>query len=661
MSSESESPASYPLLASLRAPDEVKRMDGENLRALAAEIRAFIIDSVTRTGGHLGAGLGVVELTLALFAEFEFNDRDKLVWDVGHQCYPHKLLTGRAGQFESLRQWGGLSGFPDPQESPYDTVKTGHGGTSISTAMGFALAWRDDPEKGDCKAVAVIGDGSLQEGNAYEALNHGGTFKDLNLVVVLNDNNMSISPSVGAMSGYLSRVRSSTWLNDRLREIEQVIKGIPRIGDGVDDVLHRWYHSLQGIIPQHQLGIIFEELGFFYYGPIDGHDIDALRQAFQATRWMRRPVLIHAVTRKGRGYKDDVPEITCYHAAPPSKVVAAAPATEYPAQGGPSFTSVFADQVIAMAERDPRVVVLTAAMLEGTGLVKVQQRFPDRCLDVGMAEQHAIALAAGLALAGCRPICAIYSTFLQRGYDQIFQEVALQRAPVLFCLDRGGLVGSDGATHNGVFDIAYLRCLPNFTLMAPRDTGELVQMMELGGACGGPVAIRFPRGAGALPEAQLPHLPFQVGEAEHVAEGDDGCLLAYGPMTYVALEVRRRILESRGRTLSVVNARFAKPLDERLILAELVRQPVVFTLEDHVVAGGFGAAIAELALTRWRGQVDANRLELLGLPDRFIDHGERAQQLAGAELDVDAVTERVRRRLDQLAPPRHRIRLAKGK
>ena len=426
-------------------------------------------------------------------------------------------------------------------------------------------------------------------------------------------------------------------------------------------MLHRWYHSLQGIIPQHTLGIIFEELGFFYYGPIDGHDLDALRDAFRATRWMRRPVLIHVVTQKGRGYKDDVPETTCYHAAPPSKVVTAAAAKEHPEQGGPSFTAAFADHVIAMAERDPRVIVLTAAMLEGTGLVKVQQRFPDRCLDVGMAEQHAVSLAAGLALAGHRPICALYSTFLQRAYDQVFQEVALQRAPVLFCLDRGGLVGSDGATHNGVFDIAYLRCLPNFTLMAPRDTGELAQMMDLAGACDGPVAIRFPRGAGARPEAQLAHRLFAVGEAERVADGEDGCLLAYGPMTYVALEVRRRILESSGRTLAVVNARFAKPLDERLIIAELMRQPVVFTLEDHAVAGGFGAAVAELALTQGRGQIDANRLELLGLPDRFIDHGERAQQLAEGGLDADALTERVRQRLEPLAPARRPVRLAKRK
>jgi 1-deoxy-D-xylulose-5-phosphate synthase len=648
----------HPLIAGLLSPHDVKHLGTDDLRALAAELRAFIIDSVTRTGGHLGAGLGVVELTLALFAEFEFNDHDKLVWDVGHQCYPHKVLTGRAERFESLRQWGGMSGFPDPKESDFDTVKTGHGGTSISTAMGFALAWRGHEEDGDRKAVAVIGDGSLQEGNAYEALNHGGTFKDLNLVVVLNDNNMSISPSVGAMSAYLSRVRSTTWLNDRLAMIQRAIRRIPRIGGEVEDVLHRWYHSLQGIIPQHALGIIFEELGFFYYGPIDGHDVDLLRQAFRDTRWMRRPVLIHVVTRKGRGYKDDEPETTCYHAAPPSKLVTASAATEYPEQGGPSFTAAFADHVIAMAERDERVFVLTAAMLEGTGLVKVQQRFPDRCLDVGMAEQHAVGLASGLALAGYRPICAIYSTFLQRAYDQVFQEVALQRARVLFCLDRAGVVGADGATHNGAFDIAYLRCLPSFTLMAPRDTGELVRMMDLAASCDGPVAIRFPRGAGVKPEAQVAHRNFGVGEAEQLAEGEDGCLLAYGPMAYTALEVRRRILQAHGRTLAVVNARFAKPLDESLILHEVSRQPVVFTLEDHVVAGGFGAAVAELVLSRGSATVDAGCIEIIGLPDRFIDHGERTQQLAEAALDADSLTQRIAKRLENLAPRPRPVHLA---
>jgi len=654
MTTAADSP--YPLLDALGTPEDVKDMDNDGLRALAAEIRAFIIESVTATGGHLGAGLGVVELTLALFAEYQFNQHDKLVWDVGHQCYPHKILTGRRERFPSLRQWQGLSGFPDPNESPYDTVKTGHGGTSISTAMGYALAWRGRQPDAGRKAVAVIGDGSLQEGNAFEALNHGGSYKDLELVVVLNDNNMSISPSVGALSAYLSRVRSSTWLNARLRTIQSAIRRIPRIGDEVEDVLQRWYHSLQGIIPQHALGVIFEELGFFYYGPIDGHDIDALRHAFRATHWMRRPVLIHAVTRKGRGYKDDVPEATCYHAASGSKVPSGAAVAEYPEQGGPSFTAAFADQAIAMAERDPRVVVITAAMLEGTGLVKFQQRLPERCLDVGMAEQHGVGLAAGLALAGFKPICAIYSTFLQRAYDQLFQEIALQRAPVVFCLDRGGMVGSDGATHNGVFDIAYLRCLPNFVLMSPRDTGELAQMMELGATCDGPTAIRFPRGSGAKPDAQLEHRPFAVGQAERVAEGDDGCVLAYGPLVYAALEVRRRVRAASGRSLAVVNARFAKPLDERLIAAEVARQPVVFTLEDHVAAGGFGSAVLEFVRSRG-AELDANRLELLALPDRFIDHGQRTEQLTDAGLDLDQLSERIAARV-VVAQPIASVRLA---
>ncbi len=642
----------YPLLAAIQSPDQLRGMDTPLLYSIADEVRAFIIDSVTRTGGHLGAGLGVVELTLALFAEYRFNEQDKLIWDVGHQCYPHKLLTGRREGFASLRQWDGMSGFPDPAESPYDTVKTGHGGTSISTAMGYALAWRGRPEDAERKAVGVIGDGSLQEGNAYEALNHGGTYRDMNLVVVLNDNNMGIGPTVGAMSKYLSRVRSSTWLNDRLHAVQRGIKQIPGIGDHVEDVLQRWYHSFQGVIPQHALGIIFEELGFFYYGPIDGHDIDALREAFRATQWMRRPVLIHAVTKKGRGYRDDVPEDTCYHAAPGTEKHSS-PLIEYPDQGGPSFTAAFADKAIELAERDDRVVVITAAMLEGTGLKKFQKLFPERCLDVGMAEQHAVSLAAGLALAGQRPICAIYSTFLQRAYDQLFQEVALQGAPVMFCLDRGGVVGNDGATHNGVFDIAYLRCLPNFVLMAPRDTTELARCMDLSLDCDGPTAIRFPRGSGPLPDRCLPSRPFPVGRGERVADGTDGCILAYGPMVYTALEVRRRIAEQLGRELTVVDARFVKPLDEELIGEEIQRQPVVFTLEDHVLAGGFGSAVAEYVLGAHRQR--AGRLHPLALPDRFIDHGARAEQLGSAGLDVESLVRTVAARLETVDTP---VRLA---
>ena len=599
-----EEPA--PLLPQIDSPARLKRLGNHDLARLAAEMRRFLVDSVGRTGGHLGAGLGVVELTLALHAEFEFNDRDKIVWDVGHQAYPHKLLTGRQSGFETLRRWEGMSGFPDPAESPYDTVKTGHGGTSISTAMGFALSWERRNAELRRHAVAVIGDGSLQEGSAYEALNHAGSFERLPLIVVLNDNGISISPSVGALDKALAPLRS---------------------GGTADDA--------------EQVRLFFEELGFSYFGPLDGHNIERLRLAFQTLRHWPRPAFVHVVTRKGRGYRDDVPERTGYHAVS-GAAAAVDVGPEYPEQGGPSFSKMFAEHAEEMVLRDPRVHVITAAMLEGTGLVDLHERHPDRCHDAGMAEQHAVGLAAGMALAGERPICAIYSTFLQRAYDQVFQEVALQKAKVLFCMDRGGLVGSDGATHNGVFDLAYLRCLPNFMLMAPRDGGELVQMMDLADAWDGPVGIRFPRGSGAAPDRQLPHRPFELGQAEEVADGDAGVILAYGTMTYVALEVRRRIAAETGRQIAVVNARFAKPLDEELIGAHWRQQPFVVTLEDHAIAGGFGAAVAELGASGRIGRVDASRLRILGIPDRFIDHGERIQQLASVGLDTTSVARSVR-------------------
>jgi 1-deoxy-D-xylulose-5-phosphate synthase len=594
-----------PLLPQIDSPAQIRRLDAADMERLAAEMRSFLIDSVGRTGGHLGAGLGVVELTLALHAEFDFNEHDKLVWDVGHQAYPHKLLTGRRDGFASLRQWGGMSGFPDPAESPYDTVKTGHGGTSISTAMGFALTWALRHEDSRRHAIAVIGDGSLQEGSAYEALNHAGSYARLPLIVVLNDNGISISPSVGALEKALAPLRNGGTEEDAI---------------GVR--------------------AFFEELGFSYFGPLDGHDIERLRLTLRTLRHWPRPAFVHVVTRKGKGYRDDVPERTGYHAMGGSGAKAPV-ALEYPEQGGPTFSKVFADHVEVMAERDPRVHVITAAMLEGTGLVGFHERHPDRCHDAGMAEQHAVGLAAGMALAGDKPVCAIYSTFLQRAYDQVFQEVSLQNAKVLFCMDRGGLVGSDGATHNGVYDISYLRCLPNFALLAPRDGGELLQMMDMADSWDGPVAIRFPRGAGAAPDRQLPHQPFRFGEAEQVADGDAGALFAYGTMTYVALEVRRRVEENTGRRLAVVNARFAKPLDESLLGAHWRDQPFVFTLEDHAIAGGFGAAVAELGATGRVGHVDAARLTMFGIPDRFVDHGERPEQLASIGLDADAITARV--------------------
>lgn len=593
--------ASTRLLPSIAGPADVRRLSGDDLARLAVEMRQFLIEAVSKTGGHLGAGLGVVELTLALHCEFQFNEIDKLVWDVGHQVYPHKLITGRADEFSGLRQWQGLSGFPDPAESPFDTVKTGHGGTSISTAMGFALSWlhRGGRER---RAVAVIGDGAFQEGNVFEALNHAGSYPELPLIVVLNDNGVGIGPNVGALDRVLATLRTQP----SARDVE----------------------AARGL---------FDRFGFAYVGPLDGHDTDALRRSFRAVRVGARPTFVHVVTKKGKGYRDAVPERTGYHALSghgPSPDLA----KEYPEQGGPNFSKVFADHAAAMVQRDARVHVITAAMLEGTGLVGLHAVRPDRCHDAGMAEQHAVALAAGMALNGDRPICAIYSTFLQRAYDQVFQEVALQRAKVLFCMDRGGVVGNDGATHNGVFDIAFLRCLPHFALLAPRDGGELVQMMDVAESWDGPVAIRFPRGAGAAPDRQIPHRDFRIGEAEELADGDAGLLLAYGTMAYVALEVRRQIEARTGRRLAVVNARSAKPLDEALIGAHWRAQPFVVTFEDHAVQGGFGAAVAESIASGRMGPPDTGRLHILGLPDRFIDHGERIEQLASAGLDAGRIT-----------------------
>jgi len=568
------------------------------LRDCAGRVREFLLETIPVVGGHLGAGLGVVELTVALHSVFDFAERDTLVWDVGHQCYPHKVLTGRASSFDSLRRSGGLSGFPDPAESEYDTVKTGHGGTSISTAFGFAVrnarrGWNTR------RAVAVIGDGALQEGNAFEALNHAGTFERLGLIVVLNDNGMAISRSVGAMGRAFARP--------------------PLVGR------------------RHAAADLADLFGFAYVGPVDGHDIDALRAALRRARFHRAPVLVHAITEKGRGAAGAEADRTRVHAVAGRRAVVS-DAAEYPLQDGPTFTAAFGETACAIAAADERVVAVTAAMTDGTGLGEFASRFPERFFDVGMAEQHAVALAASMALAGLRPLCCIYSTFLQRAFDQLFQEVALQNAPVIFCVDRAGLVGNDGATHNGVFDIAFTRCLPNFTVLAPRDTGDLARMIaQAVTSATGPVLIRYPRGQSRRVEARVSSRGgLGLDRGEVLIDGDDGCILSIGPMAYTALEARRHAQRTMGKHLAVVDARSAKPLDFDLIAAQLRRQPVVFTVEDHVQAGGFGSAVSELAATMTTGRVAP--IIPLALPDRFIDHGERAQQLRAAGLDVAGVT-----------------------
>lgn len=592
----------------------LRNLDTEALQQTASRVRNFLLDTIPTVGGHLGAGLGVVELTVALHSVFDFSGPDTLVWDVGHQCYPHKVLTGRAGRFDSLRQLGGLSGFPDPCESHYDTVKTGHGGTSISTAQGFALrnlqqGWHAR------RSVAVIGDGSLQEGNAFEALNHAGTFRQLGLIVVLNDNGMAIDRSVGALHRAFARPR------------------------------------LVGTVPPGQL--LAELLGFHYLGPVDGHDIGDLCTALRRARFQKRPVWIHVITQKGFGAPNAESDATRIHAVSGSRRRNSV-AIEYPMQDGPTFTAAAGDTACRLADTDDRVIAVTAAMREGTGLSEFARRYPDRFYDVGMAEQHAVALSAGMALAGMRPLCFIYSTFLQRAFDQLFQEVALQNAPVLFCADRAGLIGNDGATHNGVFDLAYARCLPNFTVLAPRDARELQRMMvDAQTTLHGPVLIRYPRGSSRRPAGCVKSAGgLSIHESEVLIDGEDGCLLAVGPLAYTALEVRRHIRRTTGARLTVIDARSVKPLHRDVIVDQLRRQPIVFTLEDHVRVGGFGASVCELAV---ESALASSCVIQMAVPDRFIDHGERADQLRICGLDLDSVCSEVERALAEVRSiARHR-------
>lgn len=629
------------LLDCLRGPEDLKLLDPAKLPLLADDIREYIKTFTQTTGGHIGSGLGVVELTVALHYLFEFKQNDHLIFDVGHQCYPHKILTNRRDEMYSIRQAGGLSGFPDPKESPFDRVKTGHGGTSLTTAVGMALGMRNAGLDGDRKVVAVIGDAGLQEGVALEALNHAGQFEDLPLIVVLNDNEHGIGPAVGALRHYFSKVRSGTIYRHAKGNVKRMIRVMeqrtPSVGRVAHDVLGSLKWGVHGLLPTIYPGAIFESLGYFYYGPIDGHHMPTLLEALEDCKSFRRPVVLHCITTKGKGFSYKRDRLG-YHAGKPSSKITEHLPAEFSCQNGPSYSDVFVNEAMAMAEEDDKVVSITAAMLEGTGLVKFRENFPERCYDVGMAEQHAVGLAQGLALVGQKPICAIYSTFMQRAYDQLFQEIALIKTPVLFCLDRAGLVGPDGATHNGVFDIGYCRMFPNMVVMAPRDGSELRAMMRLGLDHAGPVAIRFPRCKTPAPEAELQAEPFCIGESELLREGSDGCLLAYGAMVYPALDVAETFAKRHGLQLAVVNARFAKPIDETMLKQQINNQPWVFTLEDHVRATGFGAAVLEHANTL---QLDTTKLQIFAIEDTWVDHGQRIEALTMAKLDVLSVVERL--------------------
>jgi 1-deoxy-D-xylulose-5-phosphate synthase len=608
-----------PLLQAIDFPADLRALAPEQLPQLAEELRDFLLDSVSQSGGHLAAGLGTVELTIALHYVFD-TPNDPLVWDVGHQAYPHKILTGRRDRLPTIRKKGGLSAFPHRDESPYDSFGVGHSSTSISAALGMASAAKLDGR--DIQAVAIIGDGGITGGMAFEALNHAGTL-DANLLVVLNDNEMSISPNVGALNNYLAKILSGKFYSTMREGSKQLLSMVP----GVWELARRTEEHVKGMVAP---GTLFEELGFNYIGPIDGHDLDTLVTTLRNLKEMKGPRFLHVVTKKGKGYAPAENDPVAYHGVgvfDPSQdsLPKAKP-------GSPTYTEIFGQWLCDMAEQDPRLLGITPAMREGSGLVAFSERFPERYFDVGIAEQHAVTLAAGQACEGHHPVVAIYSTFLQRAYDQLIHDVALQNLPVLFAIDRAGLVGPDGATHAGSFDFSYLRCIPNMIVMAPADENECRQMLYTGFAYQGPAAVRYPRskGPGVKADAAMSALP--IGKAEIKREGKRVALLAFGCMVSPALAVGEAL------DATVVNMRFIKPLDEALILQLADSCEALVTVEENVIAGGAGSAVLECLFRNRR----CKPVLTLGLPDDFIEQGTREELLADCGMDAAGMERSVR-------------------
>ncbi|MGE3171253.1 MAG: 1-deoxy-D-xylulose-5-phosphate synthase [Planctomycetota bacterium] len=638
-----EQPSQTPLLDRIDSPDDLKMLARHELPALADELRHAIMDTVAVTGGHLGSGMGVVELTVALHYLFDFKD-DRLVWDVGHQCYPHKLLTERKARFHTLRQKGGLSGFSNRHESPYDAYLMGHAGTATSAALGIAMG---DRLQGRARhSVAVVGDAAMGCGVAFEALNHAGSLDKDRLLVILNDNRWSIAKTVGALSRYLNRVRSGPLYNRAKDAMHQAIQSIPLVGKDLDARLIEAGEMLKSmVVPGH----IFEELGFRYFGPIDGHDLDQLVDTLTNVKQLDGVVLVHVKTEKGKGVPGSENRYDRAHAAKPQakkkpEKVPVEPAVLQPVvpvtRPGRTWTDWFGEAMQQLAARDPKVVAITAAMPDGTGLMEYREQFPDRFVDAGIAEQHAVALASGLATAGMRPVAAIYSTFLQRGYDQVFQEVVLQQVPVVFAMDRAGLVGEDGATHNGLYDIAFLRCMPGMVLMAPKDGQELHEMLAFALSLPCASGLRYPRGnapgQGELIGWHGRRQPIELGRMEVLREGGDGAILAYGHMVQTALEAAA-LLAKHGLDIEVVNARFCKPLDTAGVLALANRHDRVVTLEDHSIRGGFGSAVLECLAEH--GPVRA-QVQVMGVPDEILEHMSRSQVLDQCGLSAEHVVQR---------------------
>jgi 1-deoxy-D-xylulose-5-phosphate synthase len=632
-------PASpYPLLDSLAAPQQIRHFSPAQLAQLAAEVRSFLITSVSETGGHFSSNLGTVELTVALFHHFDFL-KDRIVWDVGHQAYPHKILTGRKDRFPTLRQHHGLSGFLKRDESPYDHFGAGHASTSISAALGMAKA--RDLQNQEHACIAVIGDGSMTAGMAFEALNQAGYLETKNFLVILNDNDMSINPNVGSLQGYLNQIMSGQYYQRWRDRIENAIKAIPleSVSKGVAKAAKWSEESFKRLmIP----GLLFEDLGFRYMGPVNGHDVAATCKALLAAKEKMKdgPVILHVQTKKGYGYEPAVQDPLKWHGvtafdAESGEIIKVVQDPNHPAP--PSYTSVFGKALVELARRDEKIVGITAAMLDGTGMNLLKQAFPDRCFDVGIAEQHAVTFAAGLAAQGMRPVAAIYSTFLQRGFDQVAHDVCIQDLPVTFALDRAGIVGADGPTHHGLYDLAYLRCLPNIILMAPKDENELRSMLMTALYCGHPAALRYPRGNGLGVTLEEPISALPLGKGELLQEGDDLLLFALGVMVAPAQKLALA-LAAEGVSCTVINARFIKPLDQELLHHWARHCRGVVALEEGCSPGGFSGAVAE-------SLADAGiRVPLLRLavPDHLVHHGDPKRLLEEEGLGPLSLAGRIR-------------------
>lgn len=620
------------ILNTINSPRDLKKLSLPEMTQLANEIRQLLVKSVAKCGGHLASNLGVVELSLALHMVFD-SPEDKIIWDVGHQAYVHKILTGRREQMSTLRQYGGISGFPKVEESEHDAFNTGHSSTSISAALGMALA--RDLQGQSNSVVAVIGDGALTAGMAFEALNHAGQ-EDSDLIVVLNDNEMSISKNVGAMSAYLNRLRTDPSYSRTKEEIESVLNRIPGIGPNLARAAGKFKDTVKYLMVP---GIIFEELGFTYIGPVNGHDLAELKAVLSNIKKMKGPILLHTITQKGKGYEPAFQKPDIFHGVGPFDVDTGTQLKK----SLKTYTEIFGDFMLNRAQRDNKLVAITAAMTSGTGLFEFSRHFPERFFDVGICEQHAVTLAAGMASSGLRPVVAVYSTFLQRAYDQIVHDVALQKLPVIFAIDRAGLVGEDGPTHHGAFDFSYLRHIPNLTIMAPADENELVDMLHSAFSMEGPVAIRYPRGVGEGVRIKSERQLLEPGQSRLIVEGQDLAIIAIGRGVSIGRDVVD-ILAGKGVNPLLVDARFVKPLDRRVIAGAAQKYRRLLTIEDNSLAGGFGSAIGEMLAEEG---IDAELLHI-ALPDEFVEHGRVELLFEQLNMNPDSILERIARKWPEL-------------